>query len=146
MQNLEVLNEASRQLIDSAVKHLRETNDEPLQVVSAAARSRSGEVYVATNLYHFTGGPDAEAVILANTLYKDKDLIEIVAVHFDDNGNEEIINACGRCRQMLNDYTPDIYLIVGDDGWAKSIPLAEALPYSYRNKATEYKRDIGFDE
>jgi len=79
-------------------------------------------------------------VILANNLYKEKNIDEIVAVHYDDEGNAEIINPCGRCRQMFNDYVPDIKIIVDDDRIAKSVGVDRVLPFSYKNKALEYRR------
>jgi len=140
MQKVDQLCERSSLLIEAALRQLHETSKEPLQTVSAAARSTTGEIYVATNLYHFTGGPDAEAIVLANVLLKNEDVDEIVAVHFDDNGKEKIINPCGRCRQMLNDYAPKACVIVDDDNMARSLRLGDILPFSYRNKASQYSR------
>lgn len=145
MQKLDNLLEIDRQLIDMASAELRDKNTEPLQTVIAAARMKSGNIHSAINLYHFTGGPCAEGVLMAGALFED-DLFEtIVAVHYDNNGTTEIINPCGRCRQMFNDYTPDVSVIVGHDGWATKVSVAELLPYAYRNNATEYHRVVEED-
>lgn len=140
MQRLDTLEEANKDLLQQAVGYLEQNCKEPLQTVAAAARLATGEVVMAMNLYHFNGGPCAESVILANNLYKENSIEEIVAVHYDDAGTAEIINPCGRCRQMFNDYVPDITVIVGDGDTARTVTVDELLPFSYRNKALEYRR------
>lgn len=142
MQILDQLQERNRQLVSLAIIELKEKNKEPLQTVVAVARTKSGKICNAVNLYHFTGGPCAEGVLMAGTLYKEDPLETIVALHYDDDNNPEIINPCGRCRQMFNDHEPNVSVIVDDDGRAVTANVAELLPYAYRNKATEYRRVV----
>lgn len=53
-----------------------------LHTVAAAARTASGAVFTGVNLYHFTGGPCAELVVLANAATANAvgDLTVMVAV------------------------------------------------------------------
>lgn len=140
MQIIDNLQDNDKQLINLATAKLAEKNKEPLQTVVAVARTQSGEIYNAINLYHFTGGPCAEGVLMARTLFKEDPLDTIVALHYDDAGNPEIINPCGRCRQMFNDYEPNVSVIVDDHDSAVMVRVPELLPYAYRNNAAKYSR------
>lgn len=140
MQNIVSISEENAKLIDLATRELQRINSEPLQTVIAAARTKSGKEVTAVNLYHFTGGPCAEAVLIANNLYTGDSFEQIVAVHFDDNHTVEVINPCGRCRQMFNDYLPDVSVLTDDGGNVTEKSVDELLPYAYRNNAVEYVR------
>ncbi|MFC6541125.1 hypothetical protein ACFQES_30855 [Nonomuraea salmonea] len=38
---------------------------------------------------------------------------------------------CGRCRQLLLDYFPEIKVIVGTSNGLRMVPVAELLPVTY---------------
>ncbi len=96
--------------------------------VASAARTSDGRVFTGVNVYHFTGGPCAELVVLGVAAAAGPTrLTHIVAV-----GNEQrgILSPCGRCRQVLLDLQPDIQVIVGEAGREQSVAVAELLPFS----------------
>jgi cytidine deaminase len=81
--------------------------------VAAAALSSTGAIYTGVNVFHFTGGPCAELVVLgvaAAAGAVDK-LTHMVAVVGRDRGNR-VLSPCGRCRQVLCDLRPEIKVIV----------------------------------
>ncbi len=85
--------------------------------VAAALRSQTGKTFVALNVYHFTGVPCAElsalgAVAAGGVLANDIDAI--IAVCRRKGPAFSVINPCGRCRQILLDYNPNIKVIVLD--------------------------------
>jgi cytidine deaminase len=85
--------------------------------VAAAVRSHSGKTFVALNVYHFTGGPCAELSVLGTAAAGGvlaRDIYTIVAVCRSEGDVFEVINPCGRCRQTLLDYNPNIKVIVVD--------------------------------
>ena len=99
-------------------------------VAAAAARTTDGVVVTGLNLFHFTGGPCAELVAIANAAASTAaPLSSIVAV--GDRGRG-VLAPCGRCRQVLLDLHPTArVLIPGSDGpTATTVP--ELLPASYR--------------
>lgn len=53
-------------LLDAAFRLIREIGDKENHTVSAAVRTTDGEIVTGVNLAHFTGGPCAEVVALAN--------------------------------------------------------------------------------
>ncbi|AJT41869.1 ASCH domain-containing protein [Psychromicrobium lacuslunae] len=94
-----------------AATELAETlpeNDE--HTVAAAAMDAEGRIFTGVNVYHFNGGPCAELVVLgAAAAAGSAALISIVAV---GNGGRGILPPCGRCRQSLLDYFPDISVLM----------------------------------
>ncbi|AGP53903.1 cytidine deaminase family protein [Streptomyces rapamycinicus] len=98
--------------------------------VAAAARDRDGRIVTAMNAYHFTGGPCAELVVIGAAAAQGAyDLVTMVAV--GDRGRG-VIPPCGRCRQMMLDYFPDIRVVVGAGERLRAVPVADLLPESYR--------------
>ncbi|MCX4789566.1 MULTISPECIES: cytidine deaminase family protein [unclassified Streptomyces] len=97
--------------------------------MAAAARAQDGRIVTAVNAYHFTGGPCAELVLLgtaaAQGAYK---LDTIVAVGDRDRG---VVPPCGRCRQVLLDYFPDLKVIVGAGDRLRTVSITGLLPESY---------------
>ncbi|PGH34648.1 hypothetical protein GX50_02538 [[Emmonsia] crescens] len=109
-------------------------------VVSAGLAS-DGRIFTGVNVYHFTGGPCAELVMLGNAAAggvisatataagdEDKDkgeekgkdsaaprltLTHVVAVA--DRGRK-VLSPCGRCRQVLIDYWPGVEVVLDDGG------------------------------
>lgn len=85
--------------------------------VAAAVRSHSGQTFVSLNVYHFTGGPCAELSVLGTAAAGGvlaRDIDTIVAVCRRAGNVFKVINPCGRCRQTLLDYNPNVKVIVVD--------------------------------
>lgn len=109
--------------------------------VASAARSRSGQTFVGLNVYHFTGGPCAEMTVLgvaaaAGVLAEDLTTIVAVVRRPGKTPGEEptikILSPCGRCRQVLVDYNPDIRALVVDaEGGLVARGMWDLLPNAY---------------
>ena len=97
--------------------------------VAAAARSRDGRIFTALNVYHFTGGPCAELVVIGTAAsHGAYDLETFVAVGDTGRG---VIPPCGRCRQVLLDYFPTVTVIVGEGDQLRTVAIRDLLPASY---------------
>ncbi|KAL4935238.1 hypothetical protein BDV06DRAFT_217575 [Aspergillus oleicola] len=99
--------------------------------VAGAAIALDGRVFTGMNVYHFTGGPCAELVVLGVAAAAGaSQLTHIVAV---GNNQRGILSPCGRCRQVLLDLQPGIRVIIGPSGISRerSVGIAELLPNSY---------------
>lgn len=78
--------------------------------MAAAARAADGRIVTGVNVYHFTGGPCAELVVVGAAAAQGAyDLETIVAVGDRDRG---VVPPCGRCRQTLLDHFPTLEVIV----------------------------------
>ncbi|MEU0068854.1 cytidine deaminase [Streptomyces sp. NPDC006332] len=97
--------------------------------MAAAARAPDGRIVTAVNVYHFTGGPCAELVLIgaaaAQGVYE---LDTIVAVGDRDRG---VVPPCGRCRQVLLDYFPGLKVIVPERDRVRTLLVTDLLPGSY---------------
>lgn len=125
------------ELVDLARRTIDEATDagpdeDGVHTVGAAVRAADGRTFVGVNVYHFTGGPCAELVALgAARAGGAKEITHILAV---DNHSRGPIGTCGRDRQVLLDYYPNIRVIlptregVRSVGIAALVPLATAWP------------------
>ena len=119
-----------RRVLDVANDLAIRLGDNPTHSVAAAAMDTAGHVHTGVNVFHFTGGPCAELVVLGAAATADAGpLMTIVAV---GDGGREVIAPCGRCRQTLLDLHPDCFVIVPTQGGPDCTPIRELLPYAYR--------------
>ena len=116
-------------LVASASEMLARSGDGDNHTVAAAIYADDGKVYGGLNVYHFTGGPCAEITALGR-LVSDSSAkpLAIVAVADRDRG---VIAPCGRCRQILTDYCPDIEVVLRTESGIEAVPLTTLLPYVY---------------
>lgn len=119
------------ELIEAAFELIGRANDGMNHTVAAAARTSDGRIVTGINLDHFTGGPCAEVVTLANAAAIRATVQTIVAV-----SPGKVVSPCGRCRQTLLDYWPDSRVIVpGPDNTLTMVPVRDLLPFAYRMDA-----------
>lgn len=118
--------QTDRELIEAAAEVARTRCRGDNHTMAAAARTRDGRIVTAVNAYHFTGGPCAELVLIGTAAAQGAyDLETIVAVGDRDRG---VVPPCGRCRQVLLDYFPEIEVIVGAD---ERVRITDLLPATY---------------
>lgn len=117
-------------LVQSASEMLARSGDGDNHTVAAAIYAEDGTITSGMNLYHFTGGPCAEIVALARLVSEGGGAkpLAIVAVADRDRG---IIAPCGRCREVLADYCPDIQVVLRTENGVEAAPLNALLPYRY---------------
>ncbi|MEV4707859.1 ASCH domain-containing protein [Actinoplanes sp. NPDC049316] len=117
-------------LVEAARSALRDSGDGDIHTVAAAILDENGRIHVGLNLYHFTGGPCAELVALAVARAGGaREPRLIVAVGDDGRG---ILAPCGRDRQVLADYYPDIHVIVPTSEGTQVVPISDLLPHTYQ--------------
>jgi cytidine deaminase len=118
-----------QELVQAAAEVARTRCRGDNHTMAAAARAHDGRIVTAVNAYHFTGGPCAELVVIgtaaAQGLYQ---LTTIVAVGDRDRG---VVPPCGRCRQVLLDYFPDIGVIVDNGDRRRTVPITDLLTETY---------------
>lgn len=115
------------ELVEAAAKVARTRCRGENHTMAAAARARDRRIITAVNAYHFTGGPCAELVVIGAAAAQGAyELDTIVAVGDHDRG---IVPPCGRCRQVLLDYFPEITVIVGPE--PRAVPIVDLLPETY---------------
>ena len=117
-------------LIVSASEMLARSGDGDNHTVAASIYADDGTITSGMNLYHFTGGPCAEIVALARLVSEGEGAkpLAIVAVADRERG---VIAPCGRCREVLADYCPEIQVVLRTENGVEAVPLNALLPYRY---------------
>lgn len=117
------------ELIEAAAHVARTRCRGDNHTMAAAARARDGRIVTAVNAYHFTGGPCAELVVIGAAALPGR----LRAGHDRRRGRPRPRRRppCGRCRQVLLDYFPDLKVIVGAGDRLRTVPVADLLPETY---------------
>ncbi|MFD5699981.1 cytidine deaminase family protein [Streptomyces lasiicapitis] len=124
------LTAADQELIDlaRAVVDANTDGEDGIHTVGAAVRAADGSTHVGINVYHFTGGPCAELVALGNARASGAHrLTTIVAV---GNRGRGVIGPCGKDRQVLLDYHPEIRVILPTGHGIAGVPIKDLMPYA----------------
>lgn len=143
IHRMDSLSELERTLVEAALAVLDAIKRPfPPQIYTptcaSAILTSTGRIFTGVNLSHFSGGACAEFVALGNAnaagvlncnCGEGEVLTHITAVLDRGRG---VVNPCGRCRQILSDYHPDIKVVVTHGvGLLKCVELAELLPVAY---------------
>lgn len=125
-----MLENNERHLVTAAEAIVRSLPDNDTHTVASAAMDTQGNVHTGVNVFHFTGGPCAELVVIAAAAQAlAGPLVTIVAVGDRDRG---VLAPCGRCRQVLLDLHPDVAVILPlPGGDVRAEPIRDLLPRSY---------------
>lgn len=126
----------NEKIIKIAQDLIDECGDGLNHTVASAVLCSDGSIVTGINLYHFNGGPCGEITALANVAAERKVPELIVAVADQGRG---ILSPCGRCRQVMFDYYPDISAIVLENGEPSVKKITELLPYVYDWTAEQAK-------
>lgn len=132
-----------QRVLDAATKLVTGLGDDPVHIVAAAAMDTAGRIYTGVNVFHFTGGPCAELVVLGTAATAGAGpLTTIVAV---GDGGRGVIAPCGRCRQILLDLHPDCFVIVPTQDGPDYTPVRDMLPFPYRHPDAAPARFVRFN-
>jgi cytidine deaminase len=129
-----VLTDRELALVEQAQAVIAGVEPDQNHTVAAAAYDSAGNIFTGVNVYHFSGGPCAEPVAMGYAVASGAKLplTTMVAVVSDGGG---VIPPCGRCRQMLFDYYPEIRAIVRVESGLASVPIVDLLPYAFDRRA-----------
>lgn len=138
-----MLNPNELRVLEAANELAARLGDDPVHTVAAAAMDTAGRIHTGVNVFHFTGGPCAELVVLgAAAAAGAGPLTTMVAV---GNGGRGVISPCGRCRQTLLDLHPDCFVIVPGPDAPDYAPIHTLLPNSYRHPDASPARFVRFN-
>ncbi len=98
--------------------------------VGAALLTEDGKVFTGCNIEcaSFGGTNCAERTAVFKAVSEGYTKFKAIAVV---SAGEMFTYPCGICRQVLNEFAPDIDIILDDHGTMKVINLKEMLPYSF---------------
>ncbi len=109
--------------------------------VAAAMRGGSGAIYLGLHIGSKRINVCAESSALANARIAQEDTIHsVVAVSMDGNGEPQVTNPCGVCRELLRSYGAETFVLVDAEGAVEKVRIKELLPYPWM-RATETEWD-----
>ena len=116
-------------MLEAAIKTLDTLRDGKRHTVAAAVMTEEEYIYTGINMYHFTGGPCAEVSAISSMILANKhNPAAILAI---GDLNRGVMPPCGRCRQMLLDYFPDIQVVIANDETFSTRSIRELLPDAF---------------
>jgi cytidine deaminase len=127
------LDQDDERLIQAAAKVIEKNYREGRHTVGAAVLASSGKIYVGVNIDTCAYGPCAEPIAMGAAISSgERNLLCIVAVE-GWNPSHPPMPPCGNCRQLLEDYAPDIMIILRHGGQLVKVKAADLLPNAYRS-------------
>lgn len=125
-------------LVASAKEIIKKRYEWERHHVSAALRTKTGEIFTAVHLEASLSRVTvcAEAMVIGKAIsegYKEFDTI--VAVRHPDPDSEDreikIVSPCGMCRELIADYARDCKVIVLEEDQLTKVEILELLPMRY---------------
>lgn len=136
--------ESERRVIAAAEELAATLGADKNHTVAAAAMDTQGVIHRAVNVYHFTGGPCAEFVVMG--LAATAGAGPLVTVAAAGDGGRGLIQPCGRCRQAMLDLHPDVMVAVPTDKGPQMRPVRKLLPDTYVFPDADARRLLRFNK
>lgn len=121
--------ESELRVIEAAETLARTLGSNSNHTVAAAAMDTNNRIHTAVNVYHFTGGPCAELVVIGVAATAEAG--PLVAMAAAGDGGRGLIPPCGRCRQVMLDLHPDLLIAVPTGDGPQMRPIAKLLANTY---------------
>lgn len=125
-------------LVASAKEIIKKRYEWGRHHVSAALRTRTGEIFTAVHLEASLSRVTvcAEAMVIGKAIsegYKEFDTI--VAVRHPDPDSEDreirVVSPCGMCRELIADYAGECKVIVKEEDNLAKVDILDLLPLRY---------------
>ncbi|HEV2127580.1 MAG TPA: hypothetical protein VGR22_03065 [Thermomicrobiales bacterium] len=125
------LSPSDRELIETAKRTADRLHLDNAHEVAAAVRTRSGEVFSGINhkarmRFADVCGEVAALSVMVGAGRRDPEAI--VAMWGDGNGTYDLMPPCGRCRELISDFDPETWVIVGTLQPPYKVKVCELLP------------------
>ena len=135
--------ESERRVIAAAEDMAALLGTDPNHTVAAAAMDTLGRIHRAVNVYHFTGGPCAELVVMGVAAAANAGPLLTIAAAGDRGRG--LIPPCGRCRQAILDLHPDVLVAVPGETGPRLQPIRKLLPHTYFFPDANARRVVRFN-
>jgi len=134
MQDKKNLTPEDKKLIEAASNHIKERYKKDFISIGAALRTRSGKIYLGTNIKYHVRNLSTCAEML--TIYKaldegEEEFDTVVGVRYlPDSDSFIVVNGCGKCRQLFCYHKP-LKIIIDNNGMLEAIDADKLLPYAF---------------
>ena len=125
------LSQQDYELIERAKLTYKKLYLKDVHEVAAAVRTASGDIFTGIHIEADVGFADVCGEVSAICVMVSaghRDLQSVIAVSDDSNDELEIWAPCGRCREVIKDFNPDAWVIVGTMKEPYKVTVSELLP------------------
>lgn len=136
--------ESELRVIEAAEELASTLGADKNHTVAAAAMDTNGVIHRSVNVYHFTGGPCAEFVVMGLAATTGAGPLMTMAAAGD--GGRGLIPPCGRCRQAMLDLHPDVMVAVPSESGPRMRPIRKMLPDTYFFPDADSQRILRFNK
>lgn len=143
----ELLSKNDLQLVKAAEDTIKTHFLEDWHHVAVACRGKSGKIYSAVNMdtYVSSMAVCAEPIAIGQAvLENDLPIDTIVAVRCPrperENQSIKVVSPCGKCREMIADYSPNAHIILRHDESLFKANIQDILPFKYSSDKDKTKR------
>ena len=119
------------ELIQRAKQTAQRLHVRDLHEVAASLRTTSGTVFSGIHIEASVGFADVcgEVAAICNMVSAgEREIDTIVAIHFDGDGTYTLLSPCGRCRELISDFSMDAKVIVGSLEQPELLSISDLLP------------------
>lgn len=130
------LSAADVELYEAARRLLLTAHHSDNHRVAAAMRGGSGAIYLGLHIGSKRVNVCAESSALANArMAQETSIHSVVAVSMDGQGQPQVTNPCGLCRELLRTYGSETSVLVDAEGAVGKIRIKELLPFPWMRAA-----------
>jgi len=125
------------ELIEAAKNTADRLHVDDFHEVAAALRTEDKKVFTGIHIEASVGYADVcgeVAAICTAVSHGYRDFEAIVAIWGDGKDSYELLSPCGRCREVISDFSKDTWVIVGSLEHPYKVKVSDLLPLKYNNR------------
>ncbi len=136
------LSEEDFELIEAAKKTADSFHLDDVHEVASALRTTSKKIYTGIHTNANVGFADVcgeVAAICHAVAHGDRKFETIVAIWGDGKGKYELLSPCGRCRELISDFSLDTWVIVGSLDDPFKVKISDLIPMKFKRTTKKIK-------
>ena len=125
------------ELIELAKEAADRLHVDEVHEVAAAIRTKDKKVFTGIHIEASVGFADVcgeVGAICTAVSHGYRDFEAIVAIWADGKGTYKLLSPCGRCREVISDFSKDMWVIVGSLEHPYKMRVSDLLPLKYKNR------------
>jgi cytidine deaminase len=128
------LSDEDHELIHAAMETADKLRLDGIHEVASALRTTKKHIFTGIHTNANVGFADicGEVAAMCHALaHGERKYEAIVAIWGDGKGKYELLSPCGRCRELISDFSKDTYVIIGSLNEPFKVKIIELLPLKY---------------
>jgi len=135
MKSKTKLTDEDIELIEAAKKTADDLHLDNIHEVASALRTTSKKIYTGIHINANVGFADVcgEVSAICHALaHGERKYEAIVAIWGDGKGKYELLSPCGRCRELISDFSLDTWVIVGSLDDPFKVKISDLIPMKFK--------------